>query len=98
MTSGTLERHPLPAYLKELARARRSGVLAVRSGKFSGKICLDQGNVCNAVLDDRDKSSLEALREMLQWRSGTFDMFYLQWQTTERLKIKSLENLELEAA
>lgn len=99
MTSGTLEKFPLPQYLRELARARRTGVLAVRSGKWSGRICLELGHVADASLDGHDEfSSLAAFQEMLQWHSGTFDMFYLQWQTPERLRIKPLEMLELKAA
>jgi len=98
MTSGTLEQVPLASLLLALARARRSGVLAVRSEKRGGKICFERGVVCRATMDDDEKSTDEAMREMLQWTHGSFDMFYLQWQHPTRIKVKSFENVEAVAA
>ncbi|HZF00606.1 MAG TPA: DUF4388 domain-containing protein [Methylomirabilota bacterium] len=71
---------PVLGLLQELTLSRRSGVLSLHSGKYSGKIFFDAGCIRNVVLDGKDDlTPEEALREMLHWNEGSFDKFSLQW-------------------
>lgn len=96
MTSGILEQTPVLGLLRELVTSRRSGVLAVRSQKFSAKIYFEGGRIGKAVVDGKeDLPSKEALRKILRWRNGSFDMFYLQWLYPARRRFTEADIVDL---
>lgn len=95
-TSGILEQTPVLGLLRELVSSRRSGVLTARSQKFSGKVCFEGGRIVNVVVDGReDLTPKDALREILRWHGGSFDMFYLQWLHPARRKFTEADIVDL---
>jgi hypothetical protein len=71
--SGDLSAFPLPALVQQLASAKRSCVLVVRSGDDSGRLYFDAGVIAFALLNDLDAASAaKAVSRILTWQTGEF--------------------------
>lgn len=72
---GALEEVPLAELLQLLAPSRRSGVVHLERDEMTGRVHVRNGQVRHAALaDDWATPPLEALFELLAWRSGWFEV------------------------
>jgi response regulator RpfG family c-di-GMP phosphodiesterase len=68
--SGSLSEMPLPDVIQVLARTRRSGLLHINAGTYSGEIQIGSGSIYNASFDQLRGE--EALFSMLALAEGEF--------------------------
>lgn len=99
--SGTIEDIPLVDVLQWLAQSRRTGALNVNGGDYgqAGVLRLREGRVFHASIEDRPQLHPEkALRRMLAWSKGTFDLDSSDLEDVEVEIDMSLEHMLMEAA
>lgn len=72
--SGSIREVPIVDLLQFFAASRKSGVLAVRTERTTGKIYLQNGLVVYASIQDLEMPALKSIFRILMWQDGTFDM------------------------
>jgi pSer/pThr/pTyr-binding forkhead associated (FHA) protein len=73
--SGALEEIPLPDLLQLFGSSKKTAVLVIRSHADIGKICLENGVVAYASINDsKELSPSKCAYRIVNWKYGSFDM------------------------
>ena len=75
LMSGSLDEVRLPDLLQFLYQSRKSGVLAVRGEKATGRVYLRNGQIYYAMITGEESANpQQALYRMAAWESGGFEL------------------------
>ena len=73
--SGSIEEIPLPDLIQLLSTSRKSGVLAIRAPRGTGRIYLRKGQIYFASIDDNFAiQPQKAIYRLLNWATGAFEL------------------------
>ena len=70
--TGSLKEMSIPDLVQILSHGRKSGMLKIVSGKRSGEVYFNSGNIMNAIFENL--KGAEAFFAMLRFRDGTFSI------------------------